>query len=94
MLEDEEEFKDICVNLILDFCRSIIEDQIEIDDVTISQVNAFSQEWIDENFGKDQTIIEEPEYPSFNDQIKKFDPSYDPNYEPCLSQNEHDPSME
>lgn len=59
MFDEEDEFKEICVSLILDFCRSILDDQVEIDDVTISQVNEFCQEWIDENFGKDQTVIEE-----------------------------------
>ena len=58
MLE-EDDFRDICVTLILDFCRDIIEDQTEIDDVTIAHVNRFCQDWIDENFGKDQTITED-----------------------------------
>ncbi len=61
MIEDEEDFKDICVSLILDFCRSVLDDQIEIDDVTISSINEFCQDWIDENFGIDQTLTDEQE---------------------------------
>lgn len=58
MLEDEEEFKDICVTLILDFCREMLNDQLEVDDVTIAKVNEFCEDWIGQNFGKDQKIVE------------------------------------